>query len=395
MNKFNPNQVRIAILAVISICCCILFYDLSSYITHLISVFFKSIQGVFSALRPFLIAFLIAIIINPILIFFEKNIKKITKNEGYSKRDRLISLALTYASLLLFIYFLIMSILPGLIKSINSFIYDLPTNILALQHQFEALYNSDSVSSIIQIFSNLQLTDGYNVEDLSSLVQLIATRLYHIPDLISALLTNTISVTVLFSQFILGTVVSFYMLADKENFAELFRKFCDTIFSKRTSNFIINTAHDCNDVFGRFFTGKVIDSLIMGVIFYIACSFLQVRYTALYTAIFTITNMIPYFGPFIGGIPIVLLSFTDSPTTALWMALTILALQQFDGIVLGPRILSEFTSVRPISIIFAILIGGQLFGALGMFLAVPVFSVIATIAINFMDGIVSKKNAAD
>lgn len=394
MNKFNPNQVRIAILLVISVCCCILFYELTPYITHLINVFFTSIQGIFKVLRPFLIAFIIAIIINPILGFFEKHVKKITKTEGYNKNDRLISLALTYSVILLFIYFLIISILPNLIKSINTFLYDLPTNIDSLQHQLEILYASDSVNSILQIFSNIQFTEKYNITDLSSLMQIIYSRLYHLPDLISKLLLNTISATVLLSQFILGLVVSFYMLSDKEHFAKMGRNACDAVFSKRVSDFIVTTAHDCNDVFGRFFTGKVIDSLIMGLLFYIACSFLQVRYTGLYTAIFTVTNMIPYFGPFIGGIPIVLLSCTNSPISGVWMALIILALQQFDGIVLGPRILSQFTSLRPISIIFAILVGGQLFGVLGMFLAVPVFSVIATIVMNFMDDILTKKNTS-
>lgn len=392
MNKFNPNQVRIAILAVMSVCCCILFYELTPYIGRLINHFFVSIHGVFSVLRPFLMAFIMAIIINPILGFFEKYVKKITKNEEYNKRDRLISLAITYSVLLLFTYFLIISILPNLIESINIFIYDFPSNIISLQQQLEKLYNSDTVSSIIQIFSNLQIPEKYHINDLPSLLQLLYNKIYDIPDIISTLLTNTISFTVLVGQFLLATVVSFYMLSDKEHFAQLGKKICDTIFSKRVSHFIVSTAHDCNDVFGRFFTGKVIDSLIMGLLFYIACSFLQIRYTGIYTAIFTVTNMIPYFGPFIGGIPIVLLSFTNSPITALWMSLIIVALQQFDGIVLGPRILSEFTSLRPISIIFAILIGGQLFGVLGMFLAVPIFSVIATIAINFMDNMVTKKN---
>ncbi len=150
----------------------------------------------------------------------------------------------------------------------------------------------------------------------------------------------------------------------------------------------MTVAKESNEMFLRFFVGKMIDSLIIGILCFIGLQLMKMPYTLLISFIIGVTNMIPYFGPFIGAIPAVAIVLLRSPIQALGLALFIFVLQQFDGIVLGPKILGDSTGLSPFWVIFSIIVFGALFGVLGMFLGVPIFAVLYTMFKHFVE----KKN---
>ena len=143
---------------------------------------------------------------------------------------------------------------------------------------------------------------------------------------------------------------------------------------------IIHTARKSNEIFGGFISGKIIDSLIIGLLCYIGLVILNMPYTILVSVIVGVTNVIPFFGPYIGAVPSIIIIALDNPIKGLYFAIFILVLQQLDGNVIGPKILGDSTGLSPFWVVFAIIIGGGLFGFAGMLLGVPTFAVIYYIA---------------
>lgn len=182
-------------------------------------------------------------------------------------------------------------------------------------------------------------------------------------------------------------IMAFYLLYDKNIIKKNINKILYTLFSKETVYKINDFGRDADDLFGRYIVGRTIDSSIIGFIAFIGLSILGIPYRLLFSIIIGVTNMIPYFGPYLGGIPIIIVTMFSSLNEALWVALFILALQQFDGLVLGPKILGDSVGIRPIWIILSIYVGGRIFGILGMFLGVPVFAVI----VMFLERLINKR----
>ena len=184
----------------------------------------------------------------------------------------------------------------------------------------------------------------------------------------------------IFSFNIVSTLVSYSLL------------FLFILFSKKQVESIASTIKYTNSVFNSFVVGKTIDSLIIAIIFFIGSIILNLPYPMLFAIIIGITNMIPYFGPFIGAVPVVALTILINPIKGLWVLIFIVVLQQFDGVILGPRILGDSIGLKPIGVIFAIIVGGAIAGPLGMFFGVPIFSVIFTIFSNFVEKLYNSKN---
>ena len=148
------------------------------------------------------------------------------------------------------------------------------------------------------------------------------------------------------------------------------------IFNENFSYRVLRTLKDCHNIFSGFIIGKSIDSLIIGLLAFVAMTILKLPYTVLISVIIGVTNMIPYFGPIIGAVPGAFILFIVSPTKCLIFIIMVFVLQQFDGLILGPKILGESTGVRPLLILFSITVGGAYFGPLGMFLGVPFFATV-------------------
>ena len=167
------------------------------------------------------------------------------------------------------------------------------------------------------------------------------------------------------------------MIYSKENFRFQAKRVVYAILPEEEGDELCATLRECNNIFGAFLISKAIDSLIIGCICCVAMNMIGLPYAVLLSVIVGITNMIPYFGPFIGAVPGVLIYLCTDWELAVIFAIMILVLQQFDGLILGPRLLGQSTGLSPIWVIFAITVGGAYFGVIGMFIGVPVVAVIA------------------
>ncbi len=204
---------------------------------------------------------------------------------------------------------------------------------------------------------------------------------------VNFLLTSTISLTSYILKFLIGLIISIYILADKEKIIKGAKKLTYALLNKKTAFNLISNLKKSNYIFSKYMFGKALDSLIIGILCLILLSVFRVKFALLFSLIVGVTNMIPYVGPFVGAIPAVVVTLFINPIQAIWVAIIIFLLQQFDGWYLGPKIIGDQVGVSPLLIITAIIVGGGMFGASGMFLGVPVFTVIKA----FVDEYVEKK----
>ena len=193
-------------------------------------------------------------------------------------------------------------------------------------------------------------------------------------------------------NLLLALFISIYMINGKNLFRYQAKRVVYALFEEKKGDIICNTFRECNDIFSAFLISKAVDSLIIGCICCVLMNILRLPYTVLISVIVGITNMIPYFGPFIGAVPGVIIYLCTSPRQAIIFVIMILVLQQFDGLVLGPRLLGQSTGLNPMWVIFAITVGGAYFGVLGMFIGVPVVAVIGFLANKFIKYKLEGKN---
>jgi predicted PurR-regulated permease PerM len=177
---------------------------------------------------------------------------------------------------------------------------------------------------------------------------------------------------------LVGIIVSIYLIADRESLAYGGKRTLYAFLKKDNANHILNLAQETLMIFRRFFVGKALDSLIIGILCYILMKIFGLPYAELISVIVGVTNVIPFFGPFIGAIPSILIILMSSPMDAFIFALLILGIQQLDGNIIGPAILGNSLGLKPIWIIFSVSVGGGLFGLVGMIAGVPAFTVVYT-----------------
>ena len=190
----------------------------------------------------------------------------------------------------------------------------------------------------------------------------------------------------------MGIVVAVYILYDRDKFYLQIKKVLYVCFPKNNVDKIRSVVKLSSKMFNNFIVGKLIDSLIIGLICYICMTLLGFEFAMLISFIVGCTNIIPIFGPFIGAVPGFVILFIVNPVDSLWFILFIIALQQFDGNVLGPKILGDSMGIPTLYVVFAIVVGGGLFGILGMFLGVPILSIIYVLVKGYVESKIKEKN---
>ncbi|WP_294343847.1 AI-2E family transporter [uncultured Clostridium sp.] len=348
----------------------ILIYRLMDYSLNFLN-FFKLILGV---IQPILIGLSIAFILNPIMMFFENRIK--------SKYKRGISLALTYLLCGGILVLLINVLLPTIMSSVSELVENLPR------------YLDTFSTALTKIFKESDLKSSNDL--IKALTNFVAKFISEISNSINIFLTSTITtifrIGSILLNFVISIVISIYVLKDKELICFKSKQFFRAILNDNYYTKILTLANNANLIFSSFIVGKAIDSLIIGTICFLGLIIFKFKFALLIALIIGITNMIPYFGPFIGAIPAVILTIFDSPSRAVGMVIFIFILQQFDGLYLGPKILGDQLGLTPLLVMISILIGGGLFGFIGMFLGVPVFALGKTMYDSWIEYIFKKKN---
>jgi len=296
--------------------------------------------------------------------------------------------SVTYLLLVGCIVWVFAYLIPEIINSTRSLI----TSAISVQSNFDAS-DSDNILNVFLNTVNETLSVSLSYQDIiDPLFAPVMNSLSSLPELLGRVLAGTVSAAYQALSFLIGLMVSFYMMLEKESFRRAAHKLVYAALRRPAADAVVNAAKSAHHMFERFFIGKILESVIVGIIFFIACLFIRPPYAVLLTLIVGVTNMIPYFGPWIGGAIVVLIVIIRNPMQALWIGLFILILQQVDAAVIAPKILGDSTGLKPLDVIFAIFAGGALFGVPGMFLGVPFYAVIKNIIADAVNRRYDMKN---
>ena len=359
--NWNTKYTTISVYSFIVVSSIIVFYLALSQIGAITGKISEFIQ----VLQPFIIGFSIAYLLNFVLYFYESKVLEyeiFKKMKLKSKRG--LALLLTYITAFIVLGLFIQFVLPQLVDSIIGLANDIPG------------YITNGTKMLEEAISNLDLGEEFYttiVENINSFINYIiklATNL--IPVMGGMLATIASSIW----NIILGIIISVYMLIDKERFFGLSKKVIYAFLSEEKAEKVIELTHRSNLTFGKFLSGKILDSTIIGVLTFIILKIFDMPYSLLVSVIIGVTNVIPFFGPFIGAIPSFIIILFISPTKALWFILIVLIIQQIDGNIIGPKILGDSIGISAFWILFSIMIAGKLLGFVGMIIGVPLFAVI-------------------
>ncbi len=345
-------------------------------------VLFSLLRTLTKAIAPVLYGAVMAYLLAPVVNFFDRCIKQgLEKARGTQKASgaveeekkgantlvRAVSILLTWALLFFLLYLLFSILIPELYQSVVTLVGNMQT-----------YYNTVYDWVVQQLERNPQLAQSVSVAIDKYWGEVTkwftGTFLPQAQQTITMLTTGVVSVVMFFKNFFIGVVVSVYLLALKERFAVGARKLLYSYTSEKAYCNTLRAASKANTIFSGFVRGKLLDSFIIGVLCFIGASILKLPYTPLVSVVVGITNIIPFFGPFLGAIPSAFLILLVSPIKCLYFVIFIIVLQQLDGNVIGPKILSGSTELPSFWVIVAILIGGGFFGLAGMFLGVPIFA---------------------
>ncbi|WP_425445936.1 AI-2E family transporter [Dethiothermospora halolimnae] len=325
----------------------------------------NSLGSFFNLITPFIWAFFVAYLLNPILVYLEEHFKI----------KRIWSILIVYIILVGLIVLIITIFTPKVVQSFKNLVQDIPDYFDATKKWLS------SEPDKLQFLNRYGVID-YIRENIYDILDDVKTN---ITTMINSTISQVINFTSALLDFALGIIISIYILKDKELFKKQFKKLIYTMINKDKGTYYINLMSDLDKVFSKYLVGKIIDSIIIGILCFIGLLIINAPYALVFSTIVGITNMIPYFGPFIGMVPAVIITLFYSPIKAIWVGLFIFGLQQFDGLYLGPKILGTQVGLKPFWIISAIIVGGGLFGILGMLLAVPVAAMIKTILVKYIE----------
>ena len=378
--------LAIALTAVLVICLCIVFF----FLIYRYNGFAAGWKKLTAILQPIIIGIVIAYLINPIMVFFEKHLMrwiepKMKKKAKAKKLCRGIATLGALAVFILIIVVLLVMLVPQLVESIQGVATTLPSEVQHLIDKTNKYLSSDSEAANFVEDTLIYATNYIKDWAMNDLLPKSNTYL-------TSITTGLINVFKVLLNIIVGLIVSVYLLFSKETFIGQFKKLNYALFKPKKANIVIQTARKSNEIFGGFISGKILDSMIIGIICYIVLLIMKMPYPVLVSVIVGVTNIIPFFGPFIGAVPSFIIIVLANPIQGLYFLIFVVILQQVDGNIIGPNILGDSTGLSPFWVIFSIMVGGGLFGFAGMLLGVPTFAVIYYIMQEIMRYFLRKRD---
>ena len=382
-NRFQPNSryFTIVIYGLMFVLGTILLVRIVGSFNNTVKLLGQALQ----VIAPFLVGAFIAFILYPLVRFFYRNLFKNTLHMKSDKLSKWLSILVTYVIAIGVIAILMVFILPQLYTSITDIVDRLPV-----------WYNN--LTTMVDNFENRHADLGfidYNVinEHLTSLYPKIISYLTDtLANLLPYVVNTSMAIVKGVVNLIISIMVSVYMISDHKNIFYQFKKLLYAVFPKQAADTARTICRESTNIFLKFMYGKAIDSVIIGIICFVCMNIFKFPYTVLISVIVGITNMIPYFGPYIGGVLGGIIIVIVNPVQVIFFAVMILVIQQFDGLFLGPKILGDSTGLKPLWVIFAIVVGGAMFGVLGMFLGVPTMAVICYILNIVVEHFLKKRN---
>lgn len=389
-NSWDMKQyIIIALVIFITFCCCTLFFFMI-YRYNGFTDFWKNLGVI---LQPITIGIVIAYLLNPIMKFLEKHLihflKPRMKNGNKVKKTaRAAAIAGSLLFLVMIVVLLLAAIIPSISQSIQSMVTKLPEEISNLSDWIDDVTNGNTeVSDMVEeaVKKGTDAIENFWQTDVLTKVQTYLT----------SITSGVIYGVKLVLNILIGLIISVYVMASKETFAGQAKKIIYAIFKPVRANIIIETVRKSNEIFGGFISGKILDSAIIGVIAYIVLAIMKMPDSILIAVIVGVTNIIPFFGPFIGAIPSFVIIVLQDPMKGIYFLIFIVILQQIDGNIIGPKILGDSTGLSSFWVVFAIMVFGGLWGFPGMLLGVPIMAVIYYIVQRSISYFLKKRGLSD
>ena len=328
---------------------------------------FKDITNWIKGILDVLMPFIVGIFISYILYIPCKKIENIYSKSKFKlirKRARGISVFTVYLIALILLTLAIQFIVPTLATSIT----DLANNLVGYYNNTMENFNNipeDSIlrkidiNKIAESLSNIKIEEFINLETIMEYAK------------------GALGIATGIFDFFVSLIVSVYVLIERTQILQFIKKLSNVIFKEKTYNVIGKYFNNTNAVFFKFLSSQLLDAIIVGILTSIAMMILGVKYAILLGFLIGLSNLIPYFGAIVGiGITIIITIFTGGITQAIWLAVVVIILQQIDANIINPKIVGDSLKISPLLVIFAVTVGGAYFGMFGMFLAVPIFTVL-------------------
>lgn len=367
--------------AFLVIASCVLFF----FLIFKIGLIFKIVKKILAVLSPLIFGLVISYLVNPMLKAFDTKLitplfcKSIKNKDLAVKLGYVISVFLSLIVFVAIIATLFILVIPQFITSISNVVTTLPDKLDGMTKWFSGVFKSnDRLESFY--LKAIEYEKKWLKNEITPNVNKWA----------GYFASGVINVISFVKNFALGLVFAIYYLLSKKLFINQTRKFLFAIFNKNTVEKILRATRKSHTVFSGFISGKLLDSLIIGILCFAGVTILGIPYPMLVAVIVGVTNIIPVFGPYIGAIPTAALILMTNPIKGLYFIVFIILLQALDGNVIGPKILGDKTGLATFWVVFAIIAGGGLFGVVGMLIGVPAFAVIYYFIVHF----VNKKLAA-
>lgn len=372
--KINNKYFRWGMTGFCVLAAAIAFYYFIFHSSN-IKLGFSTLIGI---LMPVVFGLVMGYLLTPILNFVEERILiplcnkcRIKESARRKKFIRGIGILITAFLFVALIYVLIAMLVSQIVPSIQGIVVNFDSYIDNVMNWInQLLEDNEDIGEYVT-----RTIDKYSEQLEEWLQQLIPGT----ASLIKTVSISLINVLDVLWDFVIGFIISIYVLASKERFAAQAKKIIYAFFEKDTANIIIRNFRFTHRTFIGFLSGKIVDSIIIGILCFIGTTLMGTPYAILISLIIGVTNIIPFFGPFLGAIPSILLIFVVNPMeplNCLYFAIFALALQQFDGNILGPKILGSSTGLTGFWVIFSITVFGGLFGVPGMIVGVPIFAII-------------------
>ena len=324
-------------------------------------------------LMPFIYGAVIAYLLKPVCNTIEAFLRRFIP-EKWNGLISALSIAATILFGLLVIYALLMMIIPQLVSSVTALYYTAQANITKFVRWANHVEFVESNQFINDALNSAYRALNVNLDNLDSWIK--SNLMPSMQNIVSGVGIGVLSVVTWVKNLVIGIIVAVYMLASRKRFVQQAKLILYSLLKPRWAELIIEEVKYADKMFGGFINGKIMDSAIIGVLCYIGCMIFKFPSALLVSVIIGVTNVIPFFGPFIGAVPATLLILIQDPIKALWFILFVLVLQQLDGNVIGPKILGNTTGLSSFWVLFAILLFGGLWGFVGMIIGVPLFAVI-------------------
>ena len=332
--------------------------------------FGNAISTLTDILMPFIYGAVIAYLLKPVCNTIEAFLRRFIPEK---MKNLINALSVTFTILfgLLLIYALCMMIIPQLITSVTTLYYTAQANITKFMYWANHLEFLEKNEQIMELLNSAYAALNTNLD-----TWIKNTLLPSMQNILSGAALGVLNVVVVLKNLVIGIIVAVYMLASRKRFVQQGKMVLYSVVKPRWASLITEELKYADRMFGGFINGKILDSAIIGVLCYIGCLIFKFPSALLVSVIIGVTNVIPFFGPFIGAIPATLLILIQNPIKALWFVLFVLVLQQLDGNIIGPKILGNTTGLSSFWVLFAILLFGGLWGFAGMIVGVPLFAVI-------------------